>query len=208
MTKTVLILGASGKIGAHSAKAFRDAGWTVRRYRRGTDMAEAARGCDVVVNGLNPPAYHDWDRQIPRLTAQVIEAARASDASVILPGNVYHFGAQGGEWSEATPARPCARKGRIRQEMEQDYAASGVQAIVLRAGNFIDPDGNDDVMRTLLLRDIRRGKERRRGTRTPCRPMLICRTGHGQRWNWPGGVRASRGSRTSPSPAMPSRSAT
>lgn len=155
---TVLILGASGKIGAHSAEAFRNAGWTVRRFKRGTDMSVAAQGCDVIVNGLNPPAYHDWDRIIPAITAEVIAAARASGATVILPGNVYNFGNSGGVWSETTPQRAVARKGRIRVAMEQAYRESGVQTIVLRAGNFVDPGHNGDVMSELLLRDIRRGR--------------------------------------------------
>lgn len=60
MTGTVLILGGRGKIGRHSAKAFAAGGWTVRHYRRGTDMTQAAKGADVIVNGLNPPHYHNW----------------------------------------------------------------------------------------------------------------------------------------------------
>ncbi len=158
MTGTVLILGPSGKIGTHAARAFSAAGWTVRTYVRGTDMAAAAAGADVIVNGLNPPAYHDWARLIPAITAQVIAAAKASGATVIIPGNVYNFGASGGEWSERTPQRPNSRKGRIRAEMEQSYARSGVRTIILRAGNFIDPDHNGDVMTAFIMRDIRKGK--------------------------------------------------
>lgn len=155
---TVLILGANGKIGAHSAAAFWNAGWAVRRYERGTDMTEAATGADIIVNGLNPPNYHDWGSLIPQITEQVIAAARASGATVILPGNVYNFGDTPGDWSETTPQRPCSRKGRIRVEMEAAYRASGVQTIVLRAGNFIDPDHNADVMSLVYLRGIKRGK--------------------------------------------------
>lgn len=155
---TVLILGATGKIGRHSATTFANSGWTVRPYVRGTDMTAAAQGCDVIVNGLNPPAYHDWGRIIPAITEQVTAAARASGATVILPGNVYNFGDQGGTWSETTPQRPVARKGRIRAEMERAYRASGVRTVVLRAGNFIDPDHNNDVMSAIFLRNIRSGR--------------------------------------------------
>lgn len=154
---TVLILGSNGKIGRHSAAAFRAAGWHVTRYVRGTDMTVAARGADVIVNGLNPPNYHAWDRLVPEITAQVIAAARASGATVILPGNVYTFAAEGGVWDERTPQRPPSRKGRIRVEMERAYREAGVPTIVLRAGNFIDPDAEDDVMGLLLLRAIGRG---------------------------------------------------
>ena len=158
MTGTVLILGGNGKIGHHSAQAFSTAGWEVRRYRRGTDMTAAAMGADVIVNGLNPPNYHNWAKLIPAITEQVIAAATASGATVILPGNVYHFGSEGGVWSEDTPQRPISRKGRIRMQMEARYRDSGVRTIVLRAGNFIDPDGNDDIMRAFLLRDIAKGR--------------------------------------------------
>jgi nucleoside-diphosphate-sugar epimerase len=159
MTKTALILGASGKIGRHSAAAFRAAGWRVKSYvRADNDMTAAARGVDVIVNGLNPPNYHDWAHLIPEITAQVIAAARASGASVILPGNVYNFGATPGVWSEDTPQNASTRKGRIRIEMEQSYRASGVQTIVLRAGNFIDPDRSDDIMSLVHLRAIANGR--------------------------------------------------
>ncbi|SDG00533.1 NAD-dependent epimerase/dehydratase family protein [Sulfitobacter delicatus] len=154
---TVLILGANGKIGSHSAIAFADAGWSVRRYVRGTDMTAAALGCDVLINGLNPPAYHDWDRIVPAITKQVIAAAQASGATVIIPGNLYNFGDQAGVWSENTPQRPAARKGQIRVEMEEAYRAAGVRTVILRAGNFIDPNHNEDVMSSVLLRNIKRG---------------------------------------------------
>ena len=69
MTQTVLILGASGKIGTHAARAFARKGWEVRRFNRETDdMTEVAQGCDVIVNGLNPPNYHDWAGLIPLIT--------------------------------------------------------------------------------------------------------------------------------------------
>jgi len=163
MGNTVLILGASGKIGHHASRAFAAAGWTVRRWTRGTDMTAAAQEADVVVNGLNPPAYHDWARQIPAITAQVIAAAQASGATVIIPGNVYVYGNTGGVWSEHSPHRPTTRKGRIRADMEAAFRDSGVRTIILRAGNFIDPDSTDDVMRLLLLRDIKRGRITRAG---------------------------------------------
>ena len=159
MRGTVLILGGSGKIGSHSAEAFWNAGWTVRQWRHGQeDMAEAARGADVIVNGLNPPGYHDWANQIPAITAQVVAAAKASGATVIVPGNVYTFGDVGGVWDETTPHRPVSRNGRIRAEMEEAYRASGGRTIVLRAGNFLDSAGNGDTAQLLLLRQIGRGR--------------------------------------------------
>ena len=158
MTKTVLILGVSGKIGRHSSEAFSRAGWNVRAYdRQAGNMTAQAKGADVIVNGLNPPKYHDWEHQIPAITRSVINAARHSGATVIIPGNVYNIGDRGGEWSETTPHHPSTKKGRIREEMERTYEASGVRTVILRAGNFIDPNHQEDVMSLLLLRDIQRG---------------------------------------------------
>ena len=159
MAKTALILGASGKIGSHAKSAFTQAGWNVRVYDRSADdMRRAARGVDVIVNGLNPPRYHDWAHLIPAITRQVIAAARVNHATVIVPGNVYNLDALGGEWSENTPHAPPTRKGRIRENMERAYREAGVQTIVLRAGNFIDPKGNGDMMSLVAFRELAAGK--------------------------------------------------
>lgn len=159
MTKTVLILGGSGKVGSHSAEAFWNAGWTVRQYDRATDdMTTAAMGADVIINGLNPANYANWAVNIPAITEQVIAAAKASGATVIIPGNIYNFGHHPGELNETTPHRPNTRKGRIRVEMEQAYRDAGVPTIILRAGNFIDPDHNGDVMSLLILREAKKRK--------------------------------------------------
>jgi nucleoside-diphosphate-sugar epimerase len=159
MTQAVLILGVSGKIGSHAATAFESAGWSVRNYDRATnDMTRAAMGADVIVNGLNPPNYHNWSRLIPQITAQVIAAAKASGATVIVPANIYNFGNQPGTLDENTPQHPNTRKGTIRVAMEKAYADAGVKTILLRAGNFIDPNGNDDIMSVATMRSIRKDK--------------------------------------------------
>ena len=159
MGNTVLILGASGKIGAHAATTFKTAGWQVKTYDRKTeDMTAVAMGVDVIVNGLNPPNYHNWAKLIPEITAQVINAAMASGATVIIPGNVYNFGATPGIWDENTPQNANSRKGKVRVEMEQAYRDSGIQTIILRAGNFIDPNSDTDVMGLVFLRGISKGK--------------------------------------------------
>lgn len=143
MPQKALILGASGHFGGQAARAFADAGWKIESYRHGTDMSAAAKGADLIVNGLNPPNYHAWDRLVPEITSAVLGAAKASGATVLIPGNVYVFGTEPGPWNEATPHHPVARKGHIRAEMEARYreaAEGGTRTILLRAGDFIDPD--------------------------------------------------------------------
>ncbi|MGH1330334.1 MAG: NAD-dependent epimerase/dehydratase family protein [Paracoccaceae bacterium] len=159
MAKTALILGASGKLGIHSAKAFEAAGWNIRLYDRKTgDMTRQAQGVDVIMNGLNPPNYHNWAQIIPQITAQVIAAAKSSGARVVIPGNVYNFGKATAPWSEETPQTPSSRKGQIRVDMEAAYRNAGVKTLILRAGNLIDPDRNGCVMSLVYLTSIKKGK--------------------------------------------------
>lgn len=161
MEKVVLVLGASGNFGSHAAKAFAAAGWHVRKFRRGEDMAAAAKGADVIVNGLNPPMYHDWARLVPQITTEVIAAGLASGARVIVPGNVYVYGDQPGPWGAATLHRPNSRKGAIRAQMEADYRAAtarGLRVLILRGGDFIDADSDGTLLNMVTLRGISKGK--------------------------------------------------
>lgn len=158
MTRSVLILGASGHSGSAFAEAFAAAGWEVRAFRRGSDPAEAARGAALIVNAMNPPDYHDWARQIPAITELAMTAARASGARVLIPGNVYVFGTEAAPWSAATPHRPCSRKGRVRSEMEAAWRDSGLPVTILRAGDFIDGARPGLVMGRVVLKDLRKGK--------------------------------------------------
>lgn len=162
MTGKVLVLGASGNFGGATAKAFAAGGWQVSRYARGSDMAEAARGVDLIVNGLSPPGYHDWARLIPQITGQVLAAARASGATVLVPGNVYVYGREAGPWGPNTPHRPVSRKGAIRVAMEAQYRvaaeAGQVRVIILRGGDFMQPDAPDSVMARVVLKNVAKGR--------------------------------------------------
>jgi nucleoside-diphosphate-sugar epimerase len=161
MTKTALILGASGKFGRACSIAFKADGWKIRHYDRKTDMTKAAIGADIIVNGLNPPAYHNWAKLIPEITADVIKAAQASGATIILPGNVYPLGNTLGVWDENTPHNPNSRKGQIRKEMEETYrraALNGVQTINLRAGDIIDPDSKETIFEMVMFKGLNKGK--------------------------------------------------
>lgn len=159
MTETVLILGANGRFGRHAKQAFSEAGWRVKVFDRSVDdLQEAARGVDVIVNGWNP-LYPDWLEHVPRLTAQVIAAAKAVDATVIVPGNVYVYGPDSpGVWGVSTAHRATNRLGEIRRNMERDYQQSGVRTILLRAGDFIDTEASGNWFDMILTKHIAKGK--------------------------------------------------
>ncbi len=162
MARVALVAGAGGGFGGAMAAALRAEGWEVRTYARGSDMGAAARGAAVLVNGLNPPRYHAWDRLIPEITEAVLAAARTSGARVLVPGNVYPLGAAPGPWNAGTPHRPVSRKGRIRAEMEARYrAAAGAGAarvLILRGGDFILAGGAKGILPEVVLKPLAQGR--------------------------------------------------
>ena len=157
-----LVLGASGAFGGQMARALAGAGWEVARYQRGHNMAVAADGCDLIVNGLNPPNYHAWDRLIPEITTNVLAASRATGARVLVPGNVYPYGRQPAPWGPETPHAPCSRKGQVRAEMEARYREAVEEGappvILLRAGDFMLPEMPGLMMGRVVLALVRKGR--------------------------------------------------
>ena len=162
MPGRVVILGAKGRFGRDAIEAFLESGWQERAKARNwtTDtvfdrrveviegdafdpsaVIAASQSCDVIINALNPP-YARWTKDLPRLTALVIAAAKASGATVMIPGNVYNYGAAMPEvLTEDTPHAPTTRKGRLREQMEDAYAIAAdecVTTIILRASDFIE----------------------------------------------------------------------
>lgn len=159
MTKTVLVLGASGRFGRHAAKAFADAGWQVRAFNRATEsLWEACWGADVIVNGWNQ-LYPAWAAAVPEQTRQLIEVAEACGALVVVPGNVYPFG-------EAAPARLAADVphtatnplGRVRREMEAAWKASPARVLIIRAGDFLDSEASGNWFDRILAKDLAKGR--------------------------------------------------
>lgn len=181
MTKTAIILGANGRFGRSASEAFINAGWAVRTFTRSvsgltdqpeikrhignamdaTALIEAARGCDVIVNALNPP-YQNWKRDLPKLTEAVLHAAKATGATIMLPGNVYNYGANmPAVLTEDTPHRPTTRKGQMREDMEEAYAVAaddGVQTVILRGGDFIERAKTGNWFDTYIAQKADRGK--------------------------------------------------
>jgi nucleoside-diphosphate-sugar epimerase len=177
MTDNVLVLGANGRLGRCAARAFADAGWQVLaqacrpladadpRLRAvalpATDtaaLAQAAAGATVVVNAMNP-LYTDWDRDALPLNAAAIAVARALDATLMFPGNVYNFGARmPARLAEDTPQRPTTRKGELRCAMEAAIRAEAPRSIVVRAGDFFGGPGTGSWFDQAIVKDLARGK--------------------------------------------------
>lgn len=146
MTKTAVIMGKNGKFGRAISLALAEAGWTLRTYRRGQDdLNQMAQGADVIVMAAHPPYYHLWAKQMPAQHRAVQQAALASGALVLFPGNVYVYGDGSGPlWDAGTPHAATNPLGRLRAEVEASYADAGVRTLILRSGDYLDtaPSGN------------------------------------------------------------------
>jgi len=159
MPGTALILGASGRFGRHIHAALCEAGWRVRIYDRSRDdLWDAAWGADLIVNAWNP-AYPDWARDLPDLTARVIEVAEATGATVLVPQNVYAFGPDAPlPWGPETPRTATNPMGRLRAEMEAAYKASKARVILMQYGDFLDTEPSGNWFDMIMTKAIRKGK--------------------------------------------------
>lgn len=159
MAGTVLILGATGRFGRNAAEAFWNAGWSVRNFdRKADDLNRAAADVDVIVHAWNPP-YDQWQKAVPDLTRQVIEAARQNNATVIIPGNVYVFGADAPQnFGPQTPHAATNPLGRVRIEMEEAFRTSGVRTILLRGGDFLDTEASGNWFDKIMIDKLQKGK--------------------------------------------------
>ncbi len=182
MTKTALVIGATGGIGGAAAQALLAHGWQVRAMHRNPDTAKmkegaagiewvrgdainrddvvaAAQGVQVIVHGANPPGYKNWRGLAVPMLANTIEAATIVGARILFPGNVYNFGPDA--WPvirETSPQHPLTRKGKIRVEMEETLRAAtlrGMRVVVIRAGDFLGDGAPGSWFQTVM---VKRGK--------------------------------------------------
>ena len=159
MTKTALVLGATGGVGGETARALTRHGWQVRGLVRtlrpdlDPDIAwfegdaldtaavmRAAEGVSAIVHAVNPPGYRGWPERVPAMLASSIAAARANGARVALPGTIYNYDPVAIPVAHPdSPQQPRTRKSGIRVEMERSLEAAGVPTLILRAGDFYGP---------------------------------------------------------------------
>jgi nucleoside-diphosphate-sugar epimerase len=179
MSKTVLIIGANGRLGRVLASSFAAEGWhvyaQVRREPAYTQagvhwvqvpidnplaLAEKVRSVGIVVHAANP-LYTQWGKQAEPLTRCAIETARRVGAILMFPGNVYNFGRKMPELlQESTAQNPTTRKGRIRVELEnllREAAGSGLRSVVIRAGDFFGGPGRGSWFDLIIVKSLRKG---------------------------------------------------
>lgn len=178
MTGKILVLGAAGRLGFAAAEAFREARWQVRglvRPKRGfaaprgievveaysrEEAVAAAKGCDVVLNALNP-AITEWRDKATQLAYSALATAEEHGATYLFPGSVWSYGAgMPPVIDENTPMHPTTMKGRLRLEIEtriQEACDRGMRAIVLRAGDFFGA-GKGSWFDLVVVKDLGRSR--------------------------------------------------
>jgi nucleoside-diphosphate-sugar epimerase len=112
----------------------------------------------VVVHALNP-AYTNqaWKAQALPMTDAALELCKVLNATLMLPGNNYNFGADmPARLAEDTPQAARTIKGQIRIAMEAHIQRSGVRSIVIRAGDFFGA-GNGTWFDQAIVKDLAKG---------------------------------------------------
>ncbi|KJS39903.1 MAG: membrane protein [Hyphomonas sp. BRH_c22] len=165
LTRTALILGATGGAGYEIARALRARGWQIRAMHRRPDAVSslmpeadwvegdamkagdvlmAATNADLIVHAVNPPGYRNWGKLVLPMIDNTIAAARVNGARIVLPGTVYNYGPDAFPLLRETSAQnPVTRKGAIRVELEarlRRAAEAGVSVLIVRAGDFFGPN--------------------------------------------------------------------
>ncbi|MCJ8323938.1 MAG: NAD(P)H-binding protein [Rhizobiales bacterium] len=186
--KKALILGATGNFGKAQARALLQDGYHLNLLMRNPDkftdklmlghknvtiftgdalnmddLLMAGQDCQVIVHGVNMP-YDKWADLMPKVSQNIMQAAKTLNATILFAGNIYNFSpADGPLYDEQSPQQPITKKGAFRKQLEQDMAhfaqTQGVQIIVLRAGDYLGPDSSDSSMfKYLVLDNLAKGK--------------------------------------------------
>lgn len=96
-----------------------------------------------IFHGINYP-YHQWFGNMDTVTQAVIDAASASHATIVFPGNIYNFGNAAEPILESSRPAPITRKGQLRVEieamLEQAANAGACRVLNVRLPDFWGPN--------------------------------------------------------------------
>lgn len=180
--QTIAILGAAGRFGDAAARAFVKAGWRVRGIARGEklktlapgvepveanaynrdELVAACAGADIVLHALNP-AYDNWSDTVLPLAENVLAAAEAAGATIMIPGNVYNYGTSIGlDTKETDPVNGDTEKARLRIAMEGLFERAarekGVRTIVIRGGDFFGGTRKESWLDLMILKELKKDR--------------------------------------------------
>lgn len=142
MPSTIVITGATGRLGQACTQAFSQAHWRVLPYSvqaQGAPQQTLPVSADVLLHAANP-IYTQWATQALPALQQSIDMAVRMQSLLMLPGNIYNYQPVPRHLDEGAAQTATSRKGRIRIQMEemlhQATRTQGLRCVVLRAGDF------------------------------------------------------------------------
>jgi nucleoside-diphosphate-sugar epimerase len=103
----------------------------------------AAEGATHIYQAAQPE-YHEWAEKFPPMQRNILSAAAALDARLIVVENLYMYGDPNGQpIREDLPYRPVAKKGVVRTQMTdelwQAHAKGSVRVVTGRGADFYGP---------------------------------------------------------------------
>ena len=148
---------------ARSGPAIAGVQWLAAQPGDTAALAAAARGAEVVVQGLSPAYTHKaWARRHAWPDAGGHRRQPELGATLMLPASVYNFGeAMPPVLHENTPQLPTTFKGRMRVASEQQIREATqdgrMRAVVIRGGDFFG-SSTGSWLDLVMAKGLRQGK--------------------------------------------------
>ncbi|MFC7401645.1 NAD-dependent epimerase/dehydratase family protein [Citricoccus sp. GCM10030269] len=127
-------------------------------------LTDAATGAAVIYNCMNPGSYTTWERDWPPLQTAMLAAAESTGAVLAIVSNLYMYGLQG-TGDVITPESPTNgtdHKGLLRNRMDQEalkaHQDGRIQAVVVRASDYVGAGIGANSMGTRLVAGASKGK--------------------------------------------------
>ena len=141
-----------------------DVEWLAADLSTSEGARRACAGASVVFHAAQPP-YHRWPEEFPALTANIIDAASAAGAKLVMVDNLYMYGPSAGPLVETLPRAATGRKGALRAQMERQlldaHEAGSLRVTIGRLSDYYGPNGHNSTVMALVLEPAARGKAMR-----------------------------------------------
>ncbi len=177
MSKTVIILGATGAIGQEIATQLREKNYRVVVTGRNAlklekifeksqyeflvldamdreQMARITADADYVFNCINPP-YDQWEKYWPTISKNIVYAMHKNQFKHVYIDNVYSYGRIVGEkLVSQQPMRPVGKKGKIKKRIINDLQQEEEiwkNTVIAQFPDFLGPTVNNGFFENFII---------------------------------------------------------
>jgi len=163
-----VVLGASGGLGNAVVQELAKQGKTVRAVNRSgkidvpaeveviaadtsdpENTIKACQGAAIIYNCVNVQ-YMDWQETLPPIYNNIIEAAAAVNAKLVVGDNLYMYGYVAGPIKEDLPYASLERKGQLRIQLAnkimEAHKSGKIKATIGRAPDYYGPHAMNAAM--------------------------------------------------------------